>query len=79
MSNQYYIPKQWAERLFEEESRPHPETIRRWIKSGALPSKKIGNRAYIEWDFERSGEKGGISSTGNTTADEIIARISLKL
>lgn len=42
-----YTVQNWIEEKFAPESRPHPQTVRRWIKSGDLPSTTIGGRVYV--------------------------------
>ena len=41
------IPK-WQEKHFAEGSAPDDVTIRRWLRDGKLPGRKIGGLWYID-------------------------------
>lgn len=40
----------WAERYFDEVSRPHDLTIRRLLREGKIPGRKIGGAWYVDLD-----------------------------
>lgn len=59
-------PQEWIERRFgDAKKRPDPQSVRRWIDSGALPGEKIGGRYYVEHDPEAP-------HTGSDIADRIL-------
>ncbi len=41
-------PPAWAEKYFDEASRPPETTLRRWMQIGAVPAKKIGGSWFID-------------------------------
>lgn len=38
----------WSEKYFSERSRPSEQTVRRWLKSGALAGRKVGGAWYVD-------------------------------
>lgn len=40
--------RQFAEKYFAPESRPSDITMQRWLRTGALPGRKIGNTWYVD-------------------------------
>ena len=40
----------WAERFFDDESRPLDLTVRRMLREGRLPGKKVGGTWYVDLD-----------------------------
>lgn len=38
----------WAEKYFAEESKPADLTVRRWLKDGKVPGRKVGGTWYID-------------------------------
>jgi hypothetical protein len=46
-------PQQWAEKYFDEGSRPSEVTLRRWLNEGKVPGRKVGGTWYVDehaWD-----------------------------
>ncbi len=41
-------PTAWTEKYFAEGSRPPEATLRRWLRDGVLPSRKIGGSWFID-------------------------------
>lgn len=40
--------QRFAEKYFEEESRPNLQNLRRWIQTGKLAGRKVGGTWYID-------------------------------
>jgi len=38
----------WAEKYFDEASRPAEITISRWLRSGKIPARKVGGTWYVD-------------------------------
>lgn len=38
----------WAEKFFDESSRPHDLTIRRLLREGKIPGRKVGGTWYVD-------------------------------
>lgn len=62
------IPVQeWIERRFgDAKKKPHAQSVRRWIDSGAVPGKKIGGRYFVDAELEQQ-----------LTGDELVDRVLL--
>jgi hypothetical protein len=41
-------PQQWAEKYFDEGSRPSEVTLRRWLNEGRVPGRKVGGTWYVD-------------------------------
>lgn len=41
-------PEAWAEKYFEAGSKPAETTVRRWMRIGVVPARKIGGAWYID-------------------------------
>lgn len=41
-------PEDFSRKHFGPDSQPPESTLRRWLKTGALPARKIGGRWYID-------------------------------
>jgi hypothetical protein len=41
-------PQQWAEKYFDEGSRPSEVTLRRWLNEGKVPGRKVGGTWYVD-------------------------------
>lgn len=41
-------PTAWAEKYFEEGSRPSEATMRRWLGSGEIVGRKVGGNWYVD-------------------------------
>lgn len=41
-------PQVWAERHFDEECRPAEITIRRLLRDGKLPGRKVGGQWFVD-------------------------------
>lgn len=41
-------PDAWALKYFSEESRPPAVTLRRWLRDGKVPARKIGGKWYVD-------------------------------
>ena len=41
-------PEAWLHKYFSEESRPPHVTLRRWLREGKIPGRKIGGAWYID-------------------------------
>jgi len=39
---------QWRDRHFEADSAPDEVTVRRWLRTGKLPGKKVGGTWFID-------------------------------
>ena len=59
----YITPQAWASKYFSADSMPSNLTLRRWIKKGAIPGKKIGGSVFIDEDAWLAG------------GDELVARV----
>ena len=40
-------PKEWRVTMFTKDSRPHIQTVYRWMKAGKVPVRTIGRTCYI--------------------------------
>ena len=40
--------KTWAERTFDPESMPPEVTLQRWLRTGAVPARKVGGRWFVD-------------------------------
>jgi len=49
-------PQHWAERHFDEGSRPAEATVRRWLATGQVPGRKVGGSWYVD---EQAWQAGG--------------------
>jgi len=38
----------WIKRVFEKNSRPHRNTVYKWIREGEIPVIRIGRKIYID-------------------------------
>jgi hypothetical protein len=38
----------WAEKYFDEGSRPAEVTLMRWLRAGKLPARKVGGTWYVD-------------------------------
>jgi len=38
----------WTAKYFAEESRPAELTVRRWIRDGKVPGRKVGGTWYVD-------------------------------
>lgn len=47
-------PQQWAEKYFDESSRPAEVTLRRWLTDGKIPGRKIGGSWFVDEDAWRA-------------------------
>jgi len=61
-------PKAWVEKYFVEGSRPPGATMRRWLRDGVLPSKKIGGSWFID-------EDAWLTSTGDPKVDALVRKV----
>ena len=41
-------PQKWAEKYFDEGSRPSEVSMRRWLNDGKLPGRKVGGTWYVD-------------------------------
>jgi hypothetical protein len=41
-------PQQWAEKYFDDASRPSEVTLRRWLNDGKVPGRKVGGTWYVD-------------------------------
>lgn len=41
-------PAKWAAKHFEEASRPSEVTMKRWLRDGKLPGRKVGRKWFID-------------------------------
>lgn len=41
-------PQQWAEKYFDEGSRPAEVTLRRWLTEGKVPGRKVGGSWFVD-------------------------------
>lgn len=41
-------PEGFAGRYFDASSRPSPQLIRRWLRTGRIPGKKVVGKWYID-------------------------------
>lgn len=41
-------PEAFAEKYFADESRPPPVTVRRWMRDGKVPARKIGGTWFVD-------------------------------
>ena len=41
-------PQQWAEKYFDDASRPSEVTLRRWLNDGKIPGRKVGGTWYVD-------------------------------
>ena len=55
--------KTWAERTFDPASMPPEVTLQRWLRTGAVPARKVGGRWYVD---EHAWLAGG---------DELVQRV----
>ena len=39
---------EWADRMFTPDSRPHVNTLHKWVVKGEIPARKIGNKWLVE-------------------------------
>ena len=53
-------------KFFSDESRPHLNTIRNWVRAGKLPVEKRGRTIYVDTDKLES-------VTGNKLVDRVLA------
>lgn len=44
----FLTPEAWVEKYFDASSRPAETTVRRWMRIGAIPARKIGGAWYID-------------------------------
>lgn len=50
------LPPLWAEKYFDDASRPAEITIERWLRSGKLPGRKVGGRWYVDEHAWQAGD-----------------------
>ena len=41
-------PSAWTTKYFAEGSRPAEVTVRKWVRTGVVPARKIGGNWYID-------------------------------
>lgn len=41
-------PEAWSAKYFDESSKPAIMTLRRWLRDGVVPARKIGGTWYID-------------------------------
>lgn len=56
-------PSEWTARYFAEGSQPAPPTVRKWMRSGAIPAVRIGGSWFVD---ENAWLAGG---------DDLVARV----
>jgi len=39
---------EWADSMFTPGSRPHVNTLHKWVTQGEIPARKIGNKWFVE-------------------------------
>ncbi len=60
---------EYMTKTFTQDSRPHINSVRRWIREGKLEAKKMGRSYYIE-------EKGGDEYNNNVEQEKMDAMIA---
>lgn len=60
------LVSEYRETYFTEGSRPSVNTIKRWIREGELPGKRMGSLYYVLIDQE-------VHATGSKLADAVLA------
>lgn len=43
----YLTIQEWIDLNFSPENRPHHNTVRKWIKAGAVATKRFGHQIYV--------------------------------
>ncbi|MCG5512773.1 hypothetical protein [Ectothiorhodospira shaposhnikovii] len=65
MSKRLMLVSEYRHLRFTPGSRPSINTLKKWIREGELPGKRLGNLYYVEVEAEASA----------ATEDELINRI----
>jgi len=42
------LPSQFAKQYFSSDSQPSQTTLRKWLKEGHLPGKRVGKKFYVD-------------------------------
>ena len=44
----YLTPISWARKYFADDSRPSETTVRKWLREGHVPARKIGGSWFVD-------------------------------
>lgn len=58
----------WAKREFESNSIPDPRTLKRWVLTGLLKGRVVGNQTWV-----LSSEHWGVDSVVSSAVNQLIS------
>ena len=67
--SRYIMVKAYISTTFKEGSRPTPQKVRNWIRSGHVVGRVLGSTYYVDIMAE------DLRSTGNKLADSVLAKV----